>query len=289
MKEILRKVRKFNLRINRLVNTTFAGEYRSAFRGQGLEFDEVRQYQIGDDIRSIDWNVSAKAGETFIKVFREEREQTVMVLFDISGSEDFGSGTTNKLQVGIEIAAVLAFSALKHNDKIGLSLFSENTEAFIRPAKGHRHVMGMVKKLLTHEPKALGTNLKDALEFVRRILRRKSIVIVISDFISEGYERPLRMLASHHDLILMRLFHPQEVIQDGAGIIPVVDAESRQIMWLNMSNKRYRNRLESNFNAIADRLHAFASRQHCSLVTIDTSQDFIPQLEKFFNTRNARW
>ena len=220
MKELLKKVRKLEIKTRRKVDATFAGEYHSAFKGQGLEFDEVRLYQYGDDIRSIDWNVTAKSGDVYIKKFKEEREQTMFVLFDISGSEEFGREDENKLQIGTEIAAILAFSAMKNNDKIGLATFTDRIERFYQPRKGRSHILSVIRGLLQHKMRSNKTNIGAAIEWVSRILKRKSIFILISDFLDENYETAVKHLARKHEVILIRLFNPKEVMRAGAGMIP---------------------------------------------------------------------
>lgn len=228
MKDIFQKVRRLEIKTRRLVDNTFAGEYQTAFKGQGLEFDEVRPYQYGDDIRTIDWNVTAKTGEVFIKKFREEREQTLFVLFDISGSGDFGPAEENKRLIGTEIAAILAFSALKNNDKIGLATFSDEIEKYYKPNKGRKHILKLVRGLLTHTNKSEKTKLAMALDFVRHTLRRRSILLIISDFLDKDYEQSLKQLGKRHEVILIRLFHPNELFSMGSGIIPVIDIETRR-------------------------------------------------------------
>ncbi|HHG84770.1 MAG TPA: DUF58 domain-containing protein, partial [Bacteroidetes bacterium] len=247
MKELLKKVRRLEIKTRRMVDSTFAGEYHSAFKGQGLEFDEVRPYQFGDDIRSIDWNVTAKTGEPFIKTFREEREQTMFVLFDVSGSEDFGRGSENKLVVGTEIAAILAFSAMRNNDKIGLATFTDRIERFYAPKKGRKHILAIIRGLLQHKMHNKQTNIAQAVDWVQRTVKRKSIFIVISDFLDEGYHASLKHLARRHEVILVRLFNPSEVLDVGVGTIPVYDNESGRMVWLNSGDTGYRKTVAEKF------------------------------------------
>ncbi|RMG24999.1 MAG: DUF58 domain-containing protein [Bacteroidetes bacterium] len=286
MKELLRKVRRLEVKTRRMVETTFAGEYHSAFKGQGLEFDEVRPYQYGDDIRSIDWNVTAKTGEVYIKQFREEREQTLFVLFDVSGSEDFGPGQENKLLIGTEIAAILAFSALKNNDKIGLLTFSDQVERFFKPQKGRKHVLKVVRTLLTHEHEHDQTNIQLALDYVKRTLKRHGILIVISDFLDQGFERSLIHLNKKHEVILIRLFHPNERFQMGAGTIPVLDIETGRRRWLNAGDIGYRKLLNENFEEIDQRLQRLCRRYRMGYIPVNTREDYFPVLERYFRQRN---
>lgn len=271
-----------------MVDNTFAGEYHSAFKGQGLEFDEVRLYQFGDDIRSIDWNVTAKTGEVHIKKFREEREQTLFVLFDISGSEDFGVGSTNKLQIGTEIAAILAFSAMKNNDKIGVLTFSDQVEQFFAPKKGRKHILAVIRGLLQSQARSKLTNIRSGIDFARKTLKRHSVVIVISDFLDEGYEKALTQLGQRNEVILIRLFNPDEVMQRGIGTIPVRDNETGRMFWLNAGDTGYRGKVKARFEEIYSQLEVLSKKSRMDLVQIDTSKDYIVELEKFFRKRNAR-
>jgi len=285
-KELLKKIRKIEIKIRKMVESTFAGEYHSAFKGQGLEFDEVRPYQYGDDIRSIDWNVTAKTGQVFIKKFREEREQTLFVLFDVSGSENFGVNQENKLLIGTEIASILAFSALKNNDKIGLATFTDQIEKLFKPGKGRKHILAIVRSLLTSGQMHLKTNINHALEFVLKSLKRKSILIIISDFIDQNYERSLIQLSRKHEVILIRLYNPKEILESGSGIIPIVDMESGRMSWLNAANTGARQKLQTNFLAIDRNLEQLAKKYKIGYMSVNTSKDYIPVLERFFKEKN---
>lgn len=288
MKELLRKVKKLEIKTRRMVESTFAGEYHSAFKGQGLEFDEVLPYQFGDDIRSIDWNVTAKTGEVYIKTFREEREQTMFVLFDISGSEDFGRGNDKKLVVGTEIAAILSFSAMKNSDKIGLATFTDKIERYFAPKKGRKHILAIIRGLLQHKASSKGTDIANALDFIKKTMKRQSILIVISDFLGDDYEKSLKYLSRKHDVILIHLFNPQEVLKRGSGIIPVQDLESGRITWINSSNSGYGKTLRTKFQERQDALEKLSKRNKIDYLKIDTSRDHIQDLENFFRKRNAR-
>ncbi len=288
MKELLKKVRKLEIKTRRMVDATFAGEYHSAFKGQGLEFDEVRLYQFGDDVRSIDWNVTAKTGQVHIKKFREEREQTMFVLFDVSGSEDFGHGSGNKLQIGTEITAILAFSAMKNNDKIGVLTFSDQIESFFAPKKGRKHILAIIRGLLQITNKSRLTSLKTAVEFVRKTLHRHSVVIIVSDFLDEGYEKSLTQLSQRHEVILVRLFNPDEVLQRGLGTIPVRDIETGRMVWLNAGDTGAHRQIVRSFEQIHDKLEALCKKTKMDLVQINTNADYFAELERFFRKRNAR-
>ena len=288
MKEVLKKVRKLEIKIRKMVDSTFAGEYHSAFKGQGLEFDEVRPYQYGDDIRTIDWNVTAKTGQVYIKQFREEREQTLFVLFDVSGSGDFGPAEENKRLIGMEIASILSFSALKNNDKIGLATFSDRLEKYYKPNKGRKHILKIVRGVLTHENKSEQTDVNFALDFVKHTLKRRSILIIISDFLDEGYEKSLTQLSQKHEVILIRLFHPNEVFYMGTGTIPVIDIESNRQRWLNAGDVGYRKQLNESFDKIDQNLQEICTRNKIGYISINTREDYLPVMEKFFRQRNRR-
>lgn len=288
MKDIIKKVRKLEIKIRKMVDNTFAGEYQSAFKGQGLEFDEVRPYQYGDDVRSIDWNVTAKTGQTFIKQFREEREQTLFVLFDVSGSGDFGPADENKRIIGMELTSILAFSSLKNNDKFGLATFSDRLEKFYKPNKGRKHILKIVRGVLSHTNRSEKTSIKFALDFIKNTLKRRSILIIISDFLDQGYEQSLVQLSRKHEVILIRLFHPNEMFEAGYGTIPVVDIESRRQRWLNAGDVGYRKQLNANFEAIEQRLKEICLRNRIDYLSINTREDYILILEKYFRQRNQR-
>lgn len=286
MKEVIKKVRKLEIKIRKMVDTTFAGEYHSAFKGQGLEFDEVRPYQYGDDVRTIDWNVTAKTGETFIKQFREEREQTLFVLFDVSGSGDFGPTEENKRLIGMEIASILAFSALKNNDKFGLATFSDRIEKYYKPNKGRKHILKIVRGVLSHTNRSEQTSIKFALDFIKNTLKRRSILLIISDFLDDEYQTSLVQLSRKHEVILIRLFHPNEMFEEGYGTIPVIDIETRRQRWLNAGDIGYRSQLNANFEAIETNLVQVCNRNRIDYMSINTREDYIPILEKFFRQRN---
>lgn len=288
MKEVLRKVRKLEIKIRRMVNDIFAGEYHAAFKGQGLEFDEVRHYQYGDEIRAIDWNVTARTGQAYIKQFKEERERTLFVLFDISGSENFGNDEENKLLIGTEIAAILAFSALKNNDKIGMATFSEQIEQYYPPQKGRKHVLAIVRSLLTHKAAYLGTHLGKALDFIRKTQKRKSILLIISDFLDQSYEQSLIHLARKHEVILIRLFNPREVMGSGYGTIPTLDMETGSLAWINAGDTVYGKELNKEFEKIDTNLNHLAKKYKMDYLSINVQKDYFPILELFFKTRKDR-
>jgi uncharacterized protein (DUF58 family) len=236
-KALLKKVRKIEIKTRRLSDHVFGGEYHSTFKGRGMTFSEVRQYQFGDDVRAIDWNVTARYNEPFVKVFEEERELTLMLVVDVSGSESFGTKTQFKREILTEIAATLAFSALQNNDKVGLALFSDQIELFIPPKKGRSHILRIIRELLEFEPKSRQTNISTALEFLSGVLKKKAIVFMLSDFMDNGYEKTLRITAKKHDLTGIRVYDPVETKLPKLGIVPMRDAETGAIRWINTHSR----------------------------------------------------
>jgi uncharacterized protein (DUF58 family) len=232
-KALLKKVRKIEIKTRRLSDHVFGGEYHSTFKGRGMTFSEVRQYQFGDDVRSIDWNVTARYNEPFVKVFEEERELTLMLVVDVSGSEAFGTQIQFKRDLITEIAATLAFSALQNNDKVGLILFSDQVELFIPPKKGRSHILRIIRELLEFEPESKKTSISTALEFLSGVLKKKAIVFVLSDFMDKNYEKTLRISAKKHDLTGIRVFDPVETKLPNLGIVPLRDAETGMVRWIS--------------------------------------------------------
>ncbi len=285
-RELFRKIRHVEIRTKGLVENVFGGEYHSAFRGRGIEFSEVRPYQIGDDVRSIDWNVSARMGEPYIKLFEEEREQTLLLMVDISGSGDFGSSGTTKREVAAEICAVLGFSAIRNNDKVGLLLFSDKIERFVPPKKGRRHVLRIIRDLYVHEAASRGTNVKAALDHAHHMLNRRAIVILVSDFLDTGYDKALRTLAQKHDVVAIRLLDPREEALPKVGLLSLTDAETGRPVLVDTSSKTVRNAFSAR---AADREAAVQSalkRARVDTVTVRTDADYVEPLVALFKRRN---
>jgi len=285
-RELFRKIRHVEIRTKGLVENVFGGEYHSAFRGRGIEFSEVRPYQIGDDVRSIDWNVSARMGELYIKLFEEEREQTLLLMVDISGSGDFGSSGTTKREVAAEICAVLGFSAIRNNDKVGLLLFSDKIERFVPPKKGRRHVLRIIRDLYVHEAASRGTNVKSALDHAHHMLNRRAIVILVSDFLDTGYDKALRTLAQKHDVVAIRLLDPREEALPKVGLLSLTDAETGRPVLVDTSSKTVRNAFSAR---AADREAAVQSalkRARVDTVTVRTDADYVEPLVALFKRRN---
>ena len=285
-RELFRKIRHVEIRTKGLVENVFGGQYHSAFRGRGIEFSEVRPYQIGDDVRSIDWNVSARMGEPYFKLFEEEREQTLLLMVDISGSGDFGSSGTTKREVAAEICAVLGFSAIRNNDKVGLLLFSDKIERFVPPKKGRRHVLRIIRDLYVHEAASRGTNVKAALDHAHHMLNRRGIVILVSDFLDTGYDKALRTLAQKHDVVAIRLLDPREEALPKVGLLSLTDAETGRPVLVDTSSKTVRNTFSAR---AADREAAVQSalkRARVDTVTVRTDADYVEPLVALFKRRN---
>jgi len=234
-KELLKQVRQIEIRTKGLVNQVFSGEYHSVFKGRGMEFSEVREYQFGDDIRNIDWNVTARFGHPYIKVFEEERELTVILMVDLSGSLMFGSVSKTKQRIAAELSAILAFSALKNNDKVGLILFTDKIEKFVPPRKGRKHVLRIIREVLSFEPEGKATNLRGALEYMNNTIKKRSIAFLISDFMDEGYEKILRIVGRKHDLVGIVLNDRREKEIPNIGLVKLSDAETGEERWIDTS------------------------------------------------------
>ena len=239
-KELLKKVRKIEIKTRRLSDHIFGGEYHSTFKGRGMTFSEVRQYQFGDDVRNIDWNVTARYNEPFIKVFEEERELTMMLMVDVSGSEMFGTSQQFKNEVVTEIAATLAFSATQNNDKIGLILFSDKVELYIPPKKGRSHVLRIIRELIEFEPESKQTNLAEALKFMQNVMKKKAIVFVLSDFIADDYHQTMKIVSGKHDVTGIRIYDKREEEIPNLGIVQMEDEETGELMLVNTSSKKVR-------------------------------------------------
>jgi uncharacterized protein (DUF58 family) len=288
-KELLKKVRQLEIRTRGLVNQVFSGEYHSVFKGRGMSFSEVREYQIGDDVRAIDWNVTARLDHAFVKVFEEERELTVMLLVDMSGSQFFGSQGQLKRDVAVELSAILAFSAMKNNDKVGAILFSDEIELFVPPRKGRSHALRIVRELISFEPRRQATSLKKALEYLNHVLKRRSIVFVISDFIDAGYETALRIAGKRHDLIGIALLDPRENELPKVGLITFRDAETGLQRWIDTSDASVRDSYQEYRRSIVDERRAVFIKGKLDAVEVRLDQPYMKPLVDFFRLRERRW
>lgn len=245
-KEILKKVRKIEVKTRRLSDHLFGGEYHSTFKGRGMTFSEVRQYQFGDDVRAIDWNVTARYNEPYVKVFEEERELTMMLIVDVSGSEHFGTTKQFKKDYLTEIAATLAFSAIQNNDKVGLILFSDDIELFIPPKKGKSHVLRIIRELIEFTPKSKKTDIANAFKFLSNVMKKKAIVFVLSDFMDDDYEKTLKIIGNKHDITGIRVYDKHDDEIPNLGLVPMLDAETNTIQYINTSSKTVRNSYKKN-------------------------------------------
>ncbi len=288
-KEILKKVKQIEIRTRGLVNDLFGGEYHSVFKGRGMTFSEVREYQQGDDIRLIDWNVTARNGSPFIKVFEEERELTVYLVIDVSRSGHFGSIEKFKTEIGVEIASVLGFSAIKNNDKVGVILFSEDVEKYIAPKKGKSHVLRVVRELLYYKPQGQGTSIKNALEFLLKVTKRRSVVFLISDFIDQDYWKTLRIVNRKHDLIGIQLYDPAEMTVPNMGLIKIHDPETEEEFWIDTNSSNDRKAYESQMNLNATQLKKKCEKIRFDLIPISAKDDYVEPLMRYFKTREKRY
>jgi len=286
--EIISKVRRIEIRTKGLVNDLFGGEYHSVFKGRGMMFSEVREYQPGDDIRLIDWNVSARVGTPFVKIFEEERELTVYMVVDVSGSGQYGTVEKMKMELGTEIAAVLGFSAIKNNDKVGVLLFSSEVEKYIPPKKGKSHILRVIRELLYYKPKFRGTSINSALDFLLKVAKRRSVVFLISDFVDSNYWTSLKMVNKKHDIIGVRLYDPSEAELPDLGLVKVIDPESEKEFWINTS--RYQDRIDYNntFNNRISELQSQCKKIKFDIISISTQEDYVEPLMDFFRRREKR-
>ena len=287
-KELLKKVRQIEIRTSRIVNDVFAGQYHTAFRGRGMEFEEVCPYQIGDDVRHIDWNVSARYGEPFVKKFREERELTVMLVVDASRSGLFGSGRQFKLDVAAELCAVLAFSAIRSNDKVGLILFTDRIEKYVPAKKGTFHVLRIIRELLYHEPAGRGTDIAAALNFLNQVTIRKSVCFLVSDFLTEGYEPTLRIARRRHDLIPIVITDPREIELPDAGFVELEDPETGEVILIDTSSRALRERYAAEHRRETAKRDAMFRRLDTDPIGIRTDRPYVEPLVRFFRKRERR-
>lgn len=284
-KELLKKVRKIEIKTRRLSDHVFGGEYHSTFKGRGMTFSEVRQYQFGDDVRAIDWNVTARYNEPFVKVFEEERELTLMLVVDVSGSEAFGTQTQFKREILTEIAATLAFSALQNNDKVGLLLFSDQVELFIPPKKGRSHILRIIRELLEFKPQSSKTNIGNALEFLSGVLKKKAIVFMLSDFMDEGYQKTLRIAAKKHDLTGIRVYDTVETKLPNLGIVPIKDSETGLVQWVSTFSKKVRNNYENKYREHVVAYEELFSKNGAGHLSCSVEESYVKKLLGYFKAR----
>ena len=283
--EILKKVKSLEIRSKKLSANIFSGEYHSAFKGRGMSFKEVREYSAGDDIRFIDWNVSARFGHPFSKLFEEERELTVMLLIDVSASNMIGTRQRSKQHLITEIGAVLAFSAINNNDKVGAIFFSDRIEKYIPPKKGKEHVLFIVRTMLSIEPKSTKTNIGEAIKFFSHTVRQRSIAFLCSDFADEGFDKPLKIAALKHDLICVRIYDRIEMQLPAAGLIPVQDAETGQLVWMDSNDSYMRTFFSNQQLKAAEALKLKVEQSGADHIRFGTDEDFVKPLQQFFIRR----
>lgn len=284
-KELLKKVRKIEIKTRGLTRQIFAGEYLSAFKGRGMTFSEVREYQYGDDIRNIDWNVTARFNHPYMKVFEEERELTVMLLIDVSGSGDFGTQEQLKRNLITEIAAVLSFSAIENNDKIGVIMFSDRIEKFIPPKKGRKHILRIIRELLECRPQSSGTDISESLRFLTNAIKKRCTAFLISDFRDKGYARSLQVANNKHDVAALHVYDIRETSLPSVGLLRVLDAETNREMWIDTSRNRVRENYAMKWESHQEIMKEIFSRAGVDNVSLRTGEDYVKPLMRLFKQR----
>ena len=287
--EILKKVRLIEIKTRHIVNNLFGGEYHSAFKGMGMEFAEVREYTPGDDIRAIDWNVTARTGKPFIKKYDEERELTVMLIIDVSASGFFGTGESLKSDIMIELASILSFSAIKNNDKVGLLLFSDQIEEFIPPNKGKSHVFRVIREMIYHKAKDRKTDISVALQHIQKVLKRKSIIFLLSDFWDDSYQQSMKLINKKHDLINIQILDKAEITIPKLGLVKFHDVETQSSIWIDTNDKSLQNISPNNIRNKNDIIKKFCKNNKIDFISIDTAKGYLNPLEQFFNSRTHRY
>jgi len=284
-KELLKKVRKIEIKTRGLTRQIFAGEYHSAFKGRGMTFSEVREYQYGDDIRSIDWNVTARFNHPYVKVFEEERELTVMLLIDVSASGDFGTEAQLKRNLITEISAVLSFSAIENNDKIGVIIFSDQVEKFIPPQKGRKHILRIIRELLEFKPQSNGTDISESLRFLTNAIKKRCTAFLISDFRDKGYARSLQVANNKHDVAALHIFDRRETTLPPVGLIRVLDAESGRERWIDTSRSKVRESYAMKWESHVEMMKEIFTRAGVDHVSLQTGADYVKPLMRLFKKR----
>jgi len=283
--ELLKKVRKIEIKTRGLSNQIFSGQYHSAFKGRGMAFSEVREYQMGDDVRSIDWNVTARTGNPFVKVFEEERELTVMMLVDVSGSGDFGSRQMMKRQMMTEICAVISFSALQNNDKVGVIFFSDKIEKFIPPKKGKSHTLRIIRELIDFQPESKGTDIGGALRYLTNAVKKRSIAFLLSDFMDKGYNDALKISSRKHDMVAIRIHDQLEGEIPNVGLLPLTDAETNELIWVNTSDPKVRTRLKAEALRMEAEMKDVFRKSGVDMAEVRTDGSYVIPLMNLFKRR----
>jgi len=287
-KELLKQVKQIEIRTRGVVNEVFSGEYHSVFKGRGMEFSEVREYQVGDDIRTIDWNVTARFGHPYVKIFEEERELTVMLVIDMSGSLMFGSVNKTKQQIAAELSAILAFSAMKNNDKVGLILFTDRIEKFVPPKKGRSHGLRIIREVLSFKPEGNTTDIKSALEYLNHTIKRKSIAFLISDFIDDGYDKIMNIVGKKHDLIGIVLKDPRESSIPKSGLIKFKDTETGNLRYIDTNSKKVQRSFEETLQLHETNRKNIFMKSRLDAINIDISESYVKPLVNFFRKREKQ-
>ena len=288
-KELFKKIRKIEIKTRGLTRNIFAGEYKSSFKGLGMAFSEVREYQFGDDIRNIDWNVTARFNSPYVKIFNEERELTVLLLIDVSGSQKFGTNNQTKRDLITELASLLSFSAITNNDKIGVIFFSDKIEKFITPKKGSSHILRIIRELIEFEPESKGTNIQQALEFTLNAIKKRAIIFMISDFLSdENFEKPLSIISQKHDTILVKVSDRHEKTFPAMGLVDLWDPETSSYYLLDTSSKKFNDYFEKWKNEQEKTLNFLSKKYSIDLIELTTGEDYIKPIQKFFRQREWR-
>lgn len=288
LKELYKKLHNYEIQIRKAVRSHMQGDFHSVFKGSGLEFDDVRAYQYGDDIRHIDWNVSAKGHGAFIKTFKEEKEQTIFFLLDVSGSQEIGSQGRQKLDIGKEICGVLALSAIREGSQVGLICFSDRNERFIKPGKDVKHAFVLLNEMFRLEPKAVKTDLNKAMLFSQQMIKRRSVIVLISDFIDVNYFPNFKALARKHDLVVIHLTDKRETALPSLGIVPLYDKEAQKTVWVNTSSPTFRSGLKKTYRENQDELETICRQYNVNYLHVDTGEDYVPKLIRLFRIRNRK-
>ena len=285
---LLKEVRKIEIKTKGLSSHIFAGEYHTAFKGKGMAFSEVREYQPGDDVRSIDWNVTARYNAPFVKIFEEEREMTVMLLIDVSASGNFGTQEQFKRELATELSAILAFSAIKNNDIVGVIFFADKVEQFIPPKKGKSHILRIIREVLAFQPTGKGTDIAGALEYFNSVIKKRSICFILSDFMSKEFDKPLKIANKKHDLIALRIHDKREDTLPNVGLVPMQDAETEKMIFVDTSSKKVRDNFAKNRLQATEKLRKLFPASGVDLIDITTGTDYVKPLINFFKTRGSR-
>lgn len=286
MKDILKRIRRYEIRIRKAINSQMQGDFHSIFKGSGLEFDDVRPYQWGDDVRNIDWRVTAKGHGTFMKTFIEEKEQTVFFLLDVSASQEIGKDKRQKIDLAKEMTGLLALSAIREGSSVGLLCYSDQVEDYVKPSKTLKHAYEIINRMFTLKPKSRKTNLNDGIKYTLNLLNKKAIIFIVSDFIDEDFTHSMRGMAMKHDLVVVRISDKRESAVPHLGIVPLFEKESGKTVWLNTSSEEFKNAVDKTHGKNQESLENFCRRNDVNYISIGTEDDYVPKLIKLFRHRN---